>query len=163
MNTASSKEFSSAKVKEIYREILVILGLEEEEIKKILDQTEEDLEYEDDPAFGLLDILIEEDICADLDWKFGPDDVEYNLNLIARKLKMSPIREYPPYEEGQPLGYEALEMILSDCEHAAVAIFDGDTLYVFLTAEKKAPALKAQVDRLEEFWSLRDAFIVCVS
>ncbi|MDO4789283.1 MAG: hypothetical protein Q4A19_09020 [Johnsonella sp.] len=160
MNTASSKEFSSGKVKEIYGEILSILGLGGEEIKEILDQTEEDPEYEDSPAFALLDILIEGELCADLDWKFGADDVEYNLNLLAKRLKMAPIREYPPYEEGQPLGYEALEMIMSECEHAAIAIFDGDTIYVFLTDKEKAPMLKAQMDKLEEFWVLRDAFIV---
>ncbi|MDO4789285.1 MAG: hypothetical protein Q4A19_09030 [Johnsonella sp.] len=62
---------------------------------------------------------------GDLDWKFGADDVEYNLNLLAKRLKMPPIREYPPYEEGQPLGYEALEMIMSECEHAAIAIAEG--------------------------------------
>lgn len=150
----------SREIKRIYLELLKILGLQDNEIQKLLNKTSQYDEYNSAPALTLLDILIEADICAAIDWKFGLEDVEYNLNLLAKKLNMAPIKEYPPYEEGQPLGYEALEMIMKECEHAAVVIPDGDELCVFLTSKENAPKIKAKLDELIEFWVLKDIHIV---
>lgn len=150
----------SRKIKKIFRDMLKYLGLEDKAADRLLKKTAEDDEYKSEPALTLLDILIEADICASLDWKFALEDVEYNLNLIAEKLNLAPIKEYPPYEEGQPLGYEALKQIAGEIKHAVVAIFDGDSICVFLTTEEKAPLVKAELDKLEEYWDLEDAFIV---
>ncbi|MDO4753466.1 MAG: hypothetical protein Q4A41_00530 [Bacillota bacterium] len=148
------------KIEDIYRELLALLGMQDKEIDAFFAEREDEDEYEDEPALTLLDRMIEEDLCAAIDWKFGPDDVEYNLNVLAKKLRMAPIKEYPPYEEGQPLGYEAVELVVGECPHAAVALFDGDEICLFLTTEENAPAVKAKLDELEKYWSLDDVRIV---
>lgn len=150
----------SRAIKKIYRELLRILGLGDKEIQTILNRTSRHEEYNAAPALTLLDILIDANLCAAIDWKFGPDDVEYNFNLIAKRLKIAPIREFPPYEEGQPLGYEAIVQVIRDCDHAAVALFDGDEILVFLTTEESAPKVKAKLEELSEFWDLEDIEVV---
>lgn len=150
----------SGKIEKIFRELLKHLGLEEKTIDGLFEKIADDEDDNSASAFALLDILIDADICSALDWKFGLEDVEYNLNLIAKRLRLSPVKEYPPYEEGQPLGYEALKEIAAEIEYAVVAIFDGDSIYVFLATKEKAPLVKAELDKLEAFWSLEDAFIV---
>lgn len=150
----------SGKIKTIYREILGKLGLEKSEISKILNKTRNYDEYNSYPAETMLDVLEDEGLCASLDWKFGLEDVEYNLNFITKRLHLNPIREYPPYEEGQPLGMEALKFIIGESGYGAVVICDGDTMYVFLTFKDKVEALNDEVNRLREFWSLDEAFVM---
>lgn len=150
----------SRKIKQIYRNILDILGFSREDAQKILKKTSGYDSYNEAPAETILDLLVDRDICACLDWKFAPEDVEYNLNLIAKKLNMKPIKEYPPYEEGQPLGVEALEAIIEESEHSAAIVCDGDETLVFLGSEEQARAVKAELDKLEEFWNMDGVFLI---
>lgn len=149
----------SRKIKKIYRNILGILGLDGIAIKRILRKTAKYESYNTEPAETMLDLLTDEEICASIDWKFELENVEYNLNRVAKKLGLEPIREYPPYEEGQPLGVEALDTIIDDSSHAALAVCDGDTTYVFLTNEEKLQSIKEELDKLAEFWKLDGPFI----
>lgn len=150
----------SRKIKKIYRNILGVLGLNNEDISKILNKTSNYDYYNSEPAETMLDVLTDENICACIDWKFGLEDVEYNLNLITKRLNMEPIREYPPYQEGQPLGNEALETIIKESIYAAVIICDGDSTYIFLTSEESVQSLKEEIDKLNEFWILEDVFVI---
>lgn len=151
---------NSRKIKKIYRKSLSILGIDEDTAKKILNKTSSYDGYNDDPAETILELLEDEGLCASIDWKFGLEDVEYNLNCITKRLGLEPIREYPPYEEGQPLGMEALEVIINESIYSAVVILDGDTLYVFLTSKDKASALKEELDQLEDLWCFDSPFII---
>lgn len=149
----------SRNIKKIFREILSFLGLEKDEISNILDRTKHHDDYNSAPAEVILDILIEdENIVAAIDWKFELENVEYNLNLIAKRLNLKPIKEYPPYEDGQPLGLEALELIVSETEYGVVGVWDGDTLLVFLTTKEKAPELAKLVGQLDDLWPFDEAF-----
>lgn len=148
------------KMESKYRELLTLLDIDVEEIDDILRDAGDNYDYDEIPPFVVLNILFEEDICCELDWKFALEDVEYNINMIADKLGMKPIKEYPPYQEGQPLGYEALRLIASEMEHKAIAIPDGDTLYVFLTSEQKAAAVAGKLQELLEYFGLDEVFIV---
>ncbi|MDO4720999.1 MAG: hypothetical protein Q4A78_10095 [Peptostreptococcaceae bacterium] len=150
----------SRTIKQIYRTILGILGFDEDAAKKILKKTSGYDAYNAAPAETILDLLTDRNICACLDWKFALEDVEYNLNLVAQKLHMKPIREYPPYEEGQPLGVEALEAIIAESEHSAAIVCDGDETLVFLGSEQQARAVKAELDKLEEFWNMDGVFLI---
>lgn len=150
----------SKKIKKIYRNILQILGLDDKEAKKILNKASKDDEYDAYPAETILDILIDEELCAAMDWKFGLEDVEYNLNLIAKKLHLNPIKEYPPYEEGQPLGFEAIEQVIGESAYSAAGVRDGDEICVFLVPKGKAELIAEELDKLEAFWSLEDVFVV---
>lgn len=149
-----AKDPNTKKIEKIYADILAILGFDQKETKNLLEKASEYDYYEESPALEMLTLFEDENICAGLDWKFGLEDVEYNLNLVAKKFGMNPIREYPPYEEGQPLGYEALETVIAESEYSAVVIMDGDSMAVFLTDAEKAPFIKKELDRLEEFWDL---------
>lgn len=151
---------NSRKIKTIYRKILQILGLDDKEAKKILNKASKDDEYDAYPAETILDILIDEELCASIDWKFGLEDVEYNLNLIAKKLHLNPIKEYPPYEEGQPLGFEAIEQVIGESEYSAAGVRDGDETCVFLLPKGKAELIAEELDKLEAFWSLEDVFVI---
>lgn len=149
-----------AEIEKIYGKILGLLGLADKEVRALLAQAAEYEGYDDAPAEAILEFFEDENICAGIDWKFGLEDVEYNLNLVAKRLGLAPIREYPPYEEGQPLGGEALEEIIKASVHAAVTVWDGDSACIFLTAAEKAPALKAELDKLTEFWCLDAPYII---
>lgn len=148
------------KIKEIYRKLLRLLGISEEEIAKLFQKVEEYDYYKSDPAGEILELLVDEEICAAIDWKFGLDDIEYNLNLIANRLNLEPIPEYPPYEEGQALGLEALEEIVQASPHTATVICDGDTFYVFMTSEEKTEPLVQLLHQLDDYWELDPAFII---
>lgn len=156
----SPKHPKKKEILEIYRNLLKILGISEAEIKELLKKAKTYDYYNSDPAGAILELLMDEDICVAIDWKFGPDDVEYNLNLIAEKLQFEPIPEYPPYEEGQPLGLEAIEEVIRESQHSGVAICDGDTFYVFMTSEEKVELVLQTLHQLDEFWELDSAFIL---
>lgn len=149
----------SRKVKMLYRELLRIMGLEDKVIQKILNQTSKYEDYNSDPAGVMLDVLCDQDLCANVDWKFGLEDVEYNLNLIAKKLGMEPVKEYPPYEEGQPLGIAAMEQILEESGYVAVIVADGDSFFFFLTTEEKVEAVKSKLDEIAAFWEYDEPYI----
>lgn len=159
---SSTKEAhpDSEKIKGIFRKILENLNFESKEITELFRKTEDYDDYNEEPAYTLLDLLEDENIIAGLDWKFGLEDIEYNLNLITKRLKLSPIKEYPPYREGDLLGYEALEKIIKECGHSAVILFDGDTMNVFLTTKEKAELIAENLEKLGEFWELTDIEII---
>lgn len=147
-------------IKDIYRNLLKILGISEGETKELLKKAKEYDYYNSDPAGEILELLVDEEICAAIDWKFGLDDIEYNLNLIAKRLHLEPIPEYPPYEEGQALGLEALEEIIQESQYSAIVLCDGDTFYVFMTTEEKAKPFLECLYQLEDFLELDSAFIL---
>lgn len=156
----ASPNLNSRKIKKIYGEVLTVLGIEEKEAQKILNKTSSYDSYNEEPAETILDLFSDEGICAEIDWKFALEDVEYNLNLITKKLNLEPIREYPPYEEGQPLGIDALRSIIEETSYKAVVVWDGDTFYAFLASEDKALLIKEELEKLEELWCLESPYIV---
>lgn len=148
------------KLREIFRKILELLNIDSEEITKLFNQTKNYDDYNEEPAYTLLELLEDENIIAGLDWKFDLQDMEYNLNFVTKRLGLPPIKEYPPYQEGDLLGYEALEKIIKESEHSAVILFDGDTMNVFLTSEDRAELIAENLERLGEFWNLTDIEIM---
>lgn len=155
-----SPHSDSRKVKALYRELLRTMGMEDKAIQKILNRTTQYEDYNSDPAGVMLDVLCDQDLCASIDWKFGLEDVEYNLNLIAKKLGMEPVKEYPPYEEGQPLGIEALGLILKESGYAAVVVPDGDSFFFFLATPENVEEVKTKLDEISAFWEYEEPGIV---
>lgn len=149
-----------SKIEGIFKKLLSNLNLKSDEISEILDKAKNYEDFEEEPAYTFLCLLEDEEIAAGLDWKFALEDIEYNLNLITKRLGLPPIKEYPPYQEGDLLGYEALEKIIKESEHSAVILSDGDTMNVFLTSEDRAEFIAENLERLGEFWDLTDIEII---
>lgn len=150
----------SRTIKKLYRNLMATLGLDSKTVQKILNKTSRYADYNSAPAETMLDILCDEAICGSVDWKFGLEDVGYLANLIAKKLEMKPIQEYPPYEEGQPLGIEALKQVLLDGGYAAAVVEDGDSFYFFLAMPDLAESVYDLLAQISEFWDFEDFYLM---
>lgn len=150
----------SNRIKKRYRSLMEALGMDKEAIQKVLNKTSNYEDYNSYPAETLLEVLCDAEICGSVDWKFGLEDVEYQANLIAKKLGMKPVKEYPPQEEGQPLGIEALKQILLEHGYAAAIVEDGDSFYFFLVLPENAEAIYDRLAEIAEFWDFEDFYLM---